>query len=140
MARAKKKRPAKAKAKRRKLPAATAPAQPAEVPQAPAPMRVLRELWCKIGQPIRVEFLDKMRADTMPPNGGRKRPAMLARVRDLSVLEVTGDERDLAIPASLAAIFAAVPKDGYVARKYEITRHRKHERVNAAGFSVQEIL
>lgn len=97
----------------------------------------LPELWPKIERTEVVRFLEKMRADTAPAvPGGRKRPAMLARVADV------GDgahEKDLAMSAPLAAVFAVVPLDGYVGRTYRITRHRKHERKNAAGYTVEEI-
>lgn len=107
-----------------------------------APVRdvALPELWLKIEQPAHVMFLEKMRTDTAPAMpGGRKRPAMLAKVHDyaegLSPLGV----KDLAIPAALAGVFASIPLDGYVGRSYLITRHRRHERKNASGFTVVEM-
>lgn len=107
-----------------------------------APVRdvALPELWLKIEQPAHVMFLEKMRTDTAPAMpGGRKRPAMLAKVHDyaegLSPLAV----KDLAIPLALAGVFASIPLDGYVGRSYLITRHRRHERKNASGFTVVEM-
>lgn len=98
----------------------------------------LPELWCKIEAPVRVVFLEKMRADAAPAvPGGRKRPAMLARVMELG--ETANARKDLAMPEALAAVFASIPSDGYVGRKYRITRHRRHERKNAAGYTVEEV-
>lgn len=96
----------------------------------------LPELWCKIETPIHVQFIEKMRADSPVVKGERKRPAMLARVHDLGDAAET---KDLAMPAPLAALFAVIPLDGYVGRTYRITRHRRHERKNAAGYTVDEI-
>lgn len=141
MAKAKKK--AKKKA-RRKHEAGTAPlsdlvhrGQPPQTSFTPRKL-ALPELWCKIEVPVCVIFLEKMRADAVPAGPGiRKRPAMLARVCELGE---NGErfEKDLAMPAPLADIFAGVPADGYVTRKYWITRHFRHERKNAAGYTVEE--
>lgn len=96
----------------------------------------LPELWCKIEAPAVVTFLEKMRADVATaPAGGRKRPAMLARVRDL---KDGGAVKDLAVSAPLAELFAMIPLDGYIGRTYVIRRHRRHERKNAAGYTVTE--
>jgi hypothetical protein len=96
----------------------------------------LPELWLKIETPARVAFLEKMRADVATaPTGGRKRPEMLARVLDR---DDGGAVKDLALSAPLAALFAMIPLDGYIGRTYRITRHRRHERKNAAGYTVEE--
>jgi hypothetical protein len=96
----------------------------------------LPELWCRIEVPVHVQFIEKMRPDATPENAPRKRPAMLARVHDLGDAAET---KDLAMPVPLAALFAVIPLDGYVGRTYRITRHRRHERKNASGYSVDEI-
>jgi hypothetical protein len=109
------------------------------VARAPEPIRAvsLPELWCRIELPVRVRFLEKMRADTAPQEpGGRKRPAALARIIDHDDADIV---KDFALPAALASVFASIPKDGYVGRGYLITRHRRHERKNASGFTVVEI-
>lgn len=96
----------------------------------------LPELWCKIEIPVSVRFLEAMRADDAASLGdGRKRPAMLARVYDMR----DGEMKDLALPERLAAVFAVLPSGGYVGRAYSIHRHRRHERKNAAGYTVAEI-
>lgn len=96
----------------------------------------LPELWCKIETPVRVRFLEPMRADVASAlPGERKRPAMLARVLDLGEQV----QKDLALPLGLANVFACVPKGDYVGRTYKLTRHRRHARMNAAGFTVEEI-
>lgn len=150
----KKKKPApKRKGKKIKAAKRAAP-PPASMSQEPAPINLsklatdpsgfvavrdvtLPELWCRIDVPVRVQFLEKLRGDEPGPAPMRKRPACLARVLDLD--EKPAQKKDLALPLALATIFASVPKDGYIGRCYSITRHRRHERKNAAGFSVVEI-
>lgn len=102
----------------------------------PRPLAV-PELWCKIEQPVVVRFMEAMRADDAASLGeGRKRPAMLARVYDMDDRET----KDLALPERLAAVFAGLPFDGYIGHVYCIHRHRRHERKNAAGYTVQEVM
>jgi hypothetical protein len=103
---------------------------------APRPLS-LPELWCKIETPVSVRFMESMRPDDAASLGdGRKRPAMLARVYDMS----SGETKDLALPERLAGVFAVIPQAGYVGRAYNIRRHRRHERKNAAGYTITEIV
>lgn len=96
----------------------------------------LPELWCRIEIPVHVQMLEAMRPDVGTLASSRKRPAALAKIRDLSTHEVM----DLAVVAALESLFASTyPKAGYVGRSFKITRHRRHERKNSLGYSVEEI-
>lgn len=126
-----------------KIPAAPAPPPPPAGNMAAVRQIALPELWCKIEKTVHVTFLEKMRPDTTAElPGGRKRPAMLAKIHDHAD---GGDEpattnvKDFAMPLPLAIVFASIPMDGYVGRSYRITRHRRHERKNASGFTVVEM-
>lgn len=132
---------AKRKGKRtpqtRKFTAFAPPIHILENPRDPPRPLSLPELWCKIEIPVSVRFMEPMRADDAASLGdGRKRPAMLARVYDMR----DGETKDLALPERLAAVFAVLPSGGYVGRAYSIQRHRRHERKNAAGYTVAEIV
>lgn len=147
MAKAKKKakKPArKVKRFQRKIAAPTVPVAAVPIVNDLRPGQVrdvaLPELWLKIEQPAHVLFLEKMRPDTAPVvPGGRKRPAMLVKVHDYAEGLSPNAVKDLAIPLALAGVFASIPMDGYIGRSYLITRHRRHERKNASGFTVVEM-
>lgn len=97
---------------------------------------VLPELWCRIELPVHVQVLEAMRPDTAGALATRKRPAALMKVRDLSDTAT----KDLAVVAALRSMFNTTYPDGaYVARSFRITRHRRNERKNALGYSVEEI-
>jgi hypothetical protein len=96
----------------------------------------LPELWCRIEVPVHVTILENMRADSPVAESARKRPAALAQVLDLADGR---KKKDLAIAPNLQALLDRTYKDSLVGRSFRITRHRRHERKNYLGYSVEEI-
>lgn len=129
MRKAKKKKPAKSKQR----------IQPAPAPTPPQSVDIaLPELWPKIGVPMTVTMLEPLRVDVPPPNPVRKRPEYLVRV-----MHHAGDgsqKKDLAVVNNLALLLTtAYPAPSYVGKTFRITREARHARVNAFGFTVQEL-